>query len=495
MSKKNLRLKSYRKLLLFIFALSLVASSSPLSLIAQRRAQQATQTEPSQFSPQLLRELKQIQQAALESDYALRQLAHLTNNIGPRLSGSPQAQQAVEYISGEMRRLGLEVKLEKVMVPHWVRGEESASLLEFPGQAPNTTQKVVLTALGGSVATPAEGITAEVVVVNNFDELTALGRKKVEGKIVLFNHKFDEQIAAQGYGGAAYGESVVYRGAGPSAAARLGAVAALVRSVGGLSYRLPHTGATRYAADAPRIPAAAVAAEDAEMMAYLTTQGSVRMRLVLTPQQLPDAESYNVTADLRGSEHPEQIIIVSGHLDSWDLGTGAIDDGAGVVMAMQTVQILKQLHLRPKRTIRFIAWMNEENGLMGGRTYAREYAGDVSNHVAAIESDRGAGHPIGFQATGKPDIIKILQPLAGILESSGAPLMRMTDDTEADVSPLSQAGVPAFALWQDERTYFDYHHTAADTFDKVNPRELAENAAVMSVLAYAIASIPQPLPR
>ena len=219
------------------------------------------------------------------------------------------------------------------------------------------------------------------------------------------------------------------------------------------------------------------------------------MHLTLTPQQLPDAPSYNVVADLKGEEHPEQVVIVSGHLDSWDLGTGAIDDAAGVVIAMQTVQILKQLHLRPKRTIRFIAWMNEENGLMGGRTYARDYAGEVNNHIAAIESDRGAGHPIGFQATGKPDLIKILQPLAGVLESSGAPLMRMTEDTEADISPLSQAGVPAFALWQDERTYFDYHHTAADTLDKVNPRELAENAAVMAVLAYAIASIPQPLPR
>lgn len=495
MSKKILPVGNFRKLLLFIFSLSLVLSSIPLPLEAQRRLQQPLPTESTQFSPQLLRELKQIQQAALESDYALRQLAHLTNNIGPRLSGSPQAQQAVEYVAGEMRRLGLEVKLEKVMVPHWVRGEETASLIEFPGQAPNTTQKVVLTALGGSVATPAEGITAEVVVVDNFDELTALGRQKVQGKIVLFNHKFDEQMAQQGYGAAAYGQAVVYRGAGPSAAARLGAVACLVRSVGGLSYRLPHTGSTRYEDGAARIPAAAVAAEDAEMMAYLTTQGRVRMHLVLTPQTLPDAVSYNVVADLRGSEHPEQVVIVSGHLDSWDLGTGAIDDAAGVVIAMQSVQILKQLRLRPRRTIRFIAWMNEENGLMGGRTYAREHAGEVTNHVAAIESDRGAGHPIGFQATGKPDIIKILEPLSSVLESSGAPLMRMSEETEADISPLSEAGVPAFALWQDERTYFDYHHTAADTFDKVKPRELAENTAVMAVLAYALASTPQPIPR
>ncbi|HMF57908.1 MAG TPA: M20/M25/M40 family metallo-hydrolase [Pyrinomonadaceae bacterium] len=495
MSKKILSAGSRRKLLLFLLASSFIASSGWIALIAQRRTLSEMQQQSSQFSPQLLRELKQIQQAALESDYALRQLAHLTNNIGPRLSGSPQAQHAVEYVADEMRRLGMEVKLEKIMVPHWVRGLETGALMEFPGQAPNTTQKVVLTALGGSVATPAEGITAEVVVVNNFDELAAMGRNKVEGRIVLFNYRFDEQMAAQGFGGEAYGEAVVYRGDGPSAAARLGAVAAMVRSVGGLSYRLPHTGATRYAADAPRIPAAAVAAEDADMMAYLTSQGRVRMKLTLTPQQLPDVESYNVIADLRGSEHPEQIVIVSGHLDSWDLGTGAIDDGAGVVIAMQTLQILKQLHLRPRRTIRFIAWMNEENGTAGGKTYAAEHAADVQNHIAAIESDRGAGHPLGFVATGNPNLIKVLQPLSGVLESSGGGLMNMSDDTETDISPLAKVGVPAFGIWQDTRTYFDYHHTAADTFDKVKPRELAENAAVMAVLAYAIASIPEPLPR
>ena len=447
------------------------------------------------YPPQLSADLRKLQEAALASDYAYRQLAHLTDNIGPRLSGSSQAEAAVEYVAGEMRRLGLEVKLERLSVPHWVRGEETGALVNYPGQASGTTQKIVLTALGGSVATPEEGLNAEVVVVNNFDELNALGRDKVAGKIVLFNARFDRQMAAQGFGGEAYGQAVAYRGAGASAAARLGAVAALNRSAGGAEFRLPHTGALRYAEDAPKIPAAAVTAEDGDLIARLAAQGAVRMQLVLTPRQLPDALSYNVIADLKGSEHPEQVIIVSGHLDSWDLGTGAIDDGAGVAIAMQTAQLIKQLGLHPKRTIRVIAWMNEENGVVGGRTYAKDYEADIANHVAAIESDRGAGHPLGFEVKAKPEALPLLAPMSSILQSSGAGLLKLTADTETDVSFLGAAGVPSFGLWQDTRTYFDFHHTAADTLDKVVPRELAENAAAMSVLAYTLANLPEPLPR
>ncbi|HXM37020.1 MAG TPA: M20/M25/M40 family metallo-hydrolase, partial [Pyrinomonadaceae bacterium] len=234
---------------------------------------------------------------------------------------------------------------------------------------------------------------------------------------------------------------------------------------------------------------------DGDLIARLAARGTVRLHLVLTPQQLPDAVSYNVIADLKGSEHPEQIVIVSGHLDSWDLGTGAIDDGAGVVVAMQTLQLLKQLSLHPKRTIRFIAWMNEENGVAGGETYARDYAAEVANHFAAIESDRGAGHPLGFEVKAKHEVLPLLAPMSALLQSSGAGLLRSVEDTETDISPLAQAGVPSFGLWQDTRTYFDYHHTAADTLDKVVPRELAENAAAMSVLAYTLANLSQPLPR
>ena len=469
---------------------SFLLAAVSLQAIAQNR----NTNDP--YSPQLLGELKQLRDAAMNSDYAYSQLAHLCNNIGPRLSGSPQAQQAVRYVEAEMRRLGLDVHLEKVMVPHWVRGVETGELVKFSGQAPGTTQKVVLTALGGSVATGADGLTAELVVVDSFDELHSLGREKVAGKMVLFNARFDKQMAAQGFGLDAYGQAVVYRGAGPSEAARLGAIASLVRSVGGADYRLPHTGAFGYAADAPKIPAAAVSAEDADLIANLTAQGSVKMHLTLTPQTLPDVESYNVVADIKGSEHPEQIVIVSGHLDSWDLGTGAIDDGAGVAVAMQAAQLIKKLGLKPRRTIRVIPWMNEENGLMGGRTYATDHKQDLANHIAAIESDLGAGHPLGFSAHVSARALEIMRPAASVLQGIGAGIANRSERAEgADVSPLDAAGVPTFAPIQDNRTYFYYHHTAADTLDKVVPRELSENAAVMVVLAYAIASLPEALPR
>jgi Zn-dependent M28 family amino/carboxypeptidase len=473
----------------FVPILSLFVMNTPAQL------SRPPQAPPLQYSPQLVSEIKKIQQAALESDYAYRRVAHLANNIGPRLSGSAQAQAAVEYVAAELRKLGLEVKLEKVMVPHWVRGEETAALTEYPSMAPNTTQKIVLTALGGSVATPNDGLTAEVVVVNNFDELQALGRKGVAGKIVVFNARFDQQLADNGFAGPAYGQSVIYRGIGASAAARLGAVAALNRSAGGADYRLPHTGALRYADDAPKIPAAAVAAEDADLLAHLTSEGKVRLHLILTPQTLPDAVSYNVIGDLKGSEHPEQIVIVSGHLDSWDLGRGAIDDGAGVAVAMQAAQLLKQLHLRPKRTLRVVAWMNEENGTMGARTYAQDYQSEIANHFAAIETDLGAGHPLGFYAQGKPELLTLLQPLAVILQSQGAGVTRLVEETGSDVEPLGAAGVPTFAPIQDARTYFNYHHTAADTLDKIDPKNLQENCAVVAALAYTLASMPQALPR
>ena len=450
---------------------------------------------PPYFSPQTLAELKQLQQAALTSDYAYRQTAYLCNNIGPRLSGSAQAARSVEYVAAELKALGLDVRLEKVMVPHWVRGEETAALVQFPGQAPNTTQKLVLTGLGGSVATPPDGLTAEVAVVRDFEELQAAGREKIAGKIVVFTNAYDKAMAAQGRGGDAYSQAVTYRSEAPSAAARLGAVATLIRSVGSADYRLPHTGQTRYADDAPKIPAGALASEDAEMLAKLAPQGTLRMRLLLTPQQLPDVESFNVVGDLKGSVHPEQVVIVSGHLDSWDLGTGAIDDAAGVAVSMQVANLVKQLKLRPKRTIRVIAWMNEENGLRGGRAYAADHAAELANHVGAIETDGGAGHPLGINIAGKPELKKVLAPVAKVLQASGAGLLDLVENAGADIGPMQPAGVPAFSPIQDSRTYFQYHHTAADTLDKVQPKELAENAVVNAVLAYALANTEQPLPR
>lgn len=440
----------------------------------------------------MLNELTRIRDAALADDYAYRQVAHLTENIGPRPSGSAQARAASDYVADELRRLGLDVHLEEVRVPHWVRGAETAELVEYPGQAPDTVQKIVLTALGGSTATPAGGVTADVIVVNNFDELRELGKDKVEGKIVLFNEIFDKQKSAAGMAFVAYGEAVRYRGAGPKAAAEMGAIAALVRSVGDADYRLPHTGFSGPA----NIPAGAVTAEDAGLIAHLAEQGKVRMHLTLTPQKLADTTGYNVIGDLKGSEHPEQIVVMSGHLDSWDLGTGAIDDGAGVAAAMAAAEVAQKLHLHPKRTLRVIAWMDEESGGAGSQTYSKDYLNDFPKYAAAIESDAGAAHPLGFDAKMSQRALELLRPVSNVLASFGASALQPSEYAPgADIADMSQAGVPALGILQDGRTYFHYHHTAADTLDKIVPSELRENAAAMAVMGYALAAMKDPLPR
>jgi Zn-dependent M28 family amino/carboxypeptidase len=445
------------------------------------------------YSEKTLKDLKIIQQRALSSDYAYQQTAYLTNNIGPRLTGSPQAERAVQYVADEMRKMGLEVRLQKLTVPHWVRGEEKGELVEWDGMTAGTKQKIVLTALGGSVATDEKGLIAEVVVVENYEQLAKLGRAGVEGKIVLFNVKFDKTLADLNRADAAYGQVTAYRGGGAIAAARLGAVAVLVRSAGGSQNRIAHTGAMRYDDSVKKIPAAAVAYEDAEMMAYLSRMGKVRMKLTLTPKTLPDTTSYNVLADLKGSEKPDEIVVVGGHLDSWDLGTGALDDAVGVAMAMQVPYLLKELKLKPKRTIRVVAFMNEENGFVGANTYAAE--ADIEKHFAAIEADLGANHPIGFIFAGKREALPFFAPLQAILNSQGAGQIDVRPTASSDISTLTAKGVPSFGPWFDTRTYFDYHHTEADTLDKVNPKELQENASMMAVLAYGLANLEQPLPR
>ena len=451
-----------------------------------------TAEQQENFPPQLLEELAAIKAAGLSDDYAYRQLAHLTENIGPRPSGSPQAGAAAEYVAAELRKLDLDVHLEEVKVPHWVRGAETGELVEYAGQAPGTTQKVVLTALGGSTSTPAEGITADVVVVNSFEELKALGREKVAGKIVLFNEIFDKRKADAGYAFVSYGEAVRYRGAGAKAAAELGAAASLVRSVGSADYRLPHTGWSAAAG----IPAGAVSAEDADLIAHLSAEGRVRMHLTLTPQKLADKVGYNVIGDVKGSEHPEQIVVMSGHLDSWDLGTGAIDDGAGVVVAMEAAEIVQRLHLHPKRTLRVIAWMDEESGGAGGQTYNKDYGAEFPHHVAAIECDSGAAHPLGFDVKMTPHGAELLKPVTEALRSIGATAFEhRAESPGADITGMSDSGVPALGIMQDGRTYFYYHHTAADTLDKVVPADLRENGAAMAVMGYALASMKNPLPR
>ncbi len=456
-------------------------------------AQSASASAARSFSsPELREQLQAIRDAALKSDYAWRELAHLTENIGPRPAGSPQAQAAAEYVAAELRQLGLDVHLEPAQVSHWVRGEEKAELVEYQGQAPGTTQHIVLAAASGSAATTADGITADVVVVHSFSELTALGREKVAGKIVLYNVPYDERKALAGYSFEAYGGAVVYRGNGAKAAAALGAVASLVRSVGGANYRLPHTGHSTPAG----IPDGDLAAEDAELVEHLAAEGRVRMHLTLTPRTLPQTTGYNVVADLKGSEHPEQIVIVSGHLDSWDLGQGAIDDGAGVAISMEAAEVLQRLHIRPRRTLRVIAWMDEENGSGGSKAYAQAHAAEMTNHIAAIESDAGAGHPLGFALKMSPEALADLHAVADALDPIGATIFRAEEHSPgADIDPLVNAGVPGIGIIQDARRYFDYHHSAADTLDKVDPQELKENAAAMAVMGCFLALAPEPLPR
>jgi carboxypeptidase Q len=425
--------------------------------------------------------VRRILETTTSTTRAYDTLSYLTDNIGPRLSGSKGADLAVKWAVGRFREWGIDVRTERVMVPHWVRGAERARLVS------HNDQKIVLTTLGGSVATRAEGITADVVEITSYEQLEQLGRAGIRGKIVFYNSPMDMALVESGRAFEAYSKAVVFRGGGASRAAEFGAVAAVVRSVASGSLRTPHTGAMRYDAKFPKIPAAAVTTEDAELMHRLLAKGEkVRMHLVLTPRTLPDAVSANVIAEIKGSELPDEIVLIGGHLDSWDLGTGAIDDGSGCVMVMETLRTLKELGIRPKRTIRGVLFMNEENGLMGGKTYFRNAARreELHRHIAAIETDAGAAKPVGFITTLHGDALTRFQRRARLL---GALRWDSSKHTGADTSPLTDAGVTGFGFVPDPRYYFDYHHTPADTLDKIDPKALAQDVAAVAGLAYLIA--------
>jgi len=465
----------------------MIMSGTVLTVVAQ--------TSAPAWTPSTLETMRRLESAALRDNYGYEKLAHLTDNIGPRPVGSLQAEAAVDYVAAELRKLGFDVRLEKVRMPRWVRGEDRCELVEYPGQVQGTTQKVVVAALGGlGVATPRDGITAEVLIVSSLAELAALPRDKVAGKIVLFNKRFDRRMAESGFAFDAYDGAVGLRNSGRLEASKAGAAAVLVRSVGGSDARIVHVGATDYE-NAAHIPAAAITAEDADLIVRLSSQGPVRLRLVLSSDLHEEVDSYNVIADLKGTEHPEQIVIVSGHIDSWDLGTGALDDAAGVAIAMATARLLHEQNLRPRRTIRIVAWMGEERGLLGARSYGKEHAAEMANHFAAIETDSGAGHAMGIYITGDPALATLFQPVAEVLEASGAGILRDLKEPAPDLIPLYFRGVPAFTPLQDTRRYFDYHHTAADTLDKVDPQELRENIAVVAVLSFALGTMNQELPR
>jgi hypothetical protein len=419
--------------------------------------------------------------AATAEGRAYATLQELTDRIGPRLSGSPGAEAAVRWAVERLKADGLEARTEPVTVPHWERGEETAALV-----AP-VSQKLVVTALGGSDATPAAGLTAEVVEAASFEELKALGADKVKGKIVLFNKAMPNA--------AAYGTTHQLRTRGASEAARLGAVASLVRSLGTYSMRNPHTGAMDYDEGVPRIPAGALAAEDAELIHRLLAAGdTVRVQLRLGCRTLPDVPSANVVADLRGREKPQEIVLIGAHLDSWDLATGAIDDGAGVAMVMESLRLLKALGLQPRRTIRGVLFMNEENGLRGGRGYAEAHRGELAQHVAALESDSGGARPLGIRSNTGTEGLALLTQIGALLKDIGADSVR-AGEGGADISPMRSGSVPQLGLDVDSTHYFDWHHSPADTLDKIDPKELAQDAATMAVYAYVLADMPQTLPR
>lgn len=416
--------------------------------------------------------------AALTSDRAYSRLAHLTDHIGHRLSGSKNLEAAIEWAITEMKRDGLDnVRTEKVMVPHWVRGKESLEMLT------PLPRKLAMLGLGNSIGTPAEGITAEAIVVRNFGELERLG-ERARGKIVVYNVPFTT-----------YGATVSYRLQGASRAARYGAVGALVRSITPVSLQTPHTGGMQYDPAQPRIPVAAITIETAELLQRMHDRGDrPTVRLKMEAKFLPDAESANVIAELKGTERPDEIVLVSGHYDSWDVGQGAHDDGGGCIVAWEAARLLKELGLRPRRTIRVVLYTNEENGLRGGNAYRDAHRSELTKHVLAIESDSGVFRPEGFglAATAPLQVRSNLREIAKLLAGIGSDRIAPAGGG-ADIGPIMREGVVGASLDVEGSRYFDIHHTPADTLDKVNPRELALCVATMAVMAYTVADLPEPL--
>jgi carboxypeptidase Q len=407
---------------------------------------------------------------SLSTHFAWERLALLGDTFGNRLSGSHALDEAIRWAVAEMKKDELEnVRAEPVKVPHWVRGQES---LEIVTPQPSA---LVMLGLGNSVGTPPVGIEADLLVVRNFTELDASG-ERVRGKIVLFNVPFST-----------YGETVQYRSSGPSRAAALGAVAALVRSVGPPGLRTPHTGALRYAEGQPQIPAAAIAAEDADRLQRMQSRGTaVRLRLKMEAKFLPDADSANVIGEIRGRELPNEVVVVGGHFDSWDVGTGSTDDGGGCVVTWEALRLMKKLNLRPRRTVRVVLFTNEENGLAGGRAYLERYRSHLVNHVLMLESDSGVFRPTGFGFTGSPSARATIQEIASLLHTIDADRISGAGDG-ADIGPSVEAGkIPAMSLEVDGN-YFLIHHTPADTIDKIDPTDMAKASAAIAVIAYVVA--------
>ncbi len=446
-------------------------------------AEEASGNSPASVADSYRDAANRIIEAAMMDRGAWEKLEYLCDRIGHRLSGSPQLERAIEWAASEMRKDGLQnVKTPPVQVERWVRGDESAEILS------PIRKKLHMLGLGRSVGTPAEGIRGEVVVVRNFDELAGLGRDGVAGKIVVYNVVYE-----------GYGKTVKYRSSGASKAAKLGASAALLRSVTPVSLQTPHTGATRYSEGVERIPFAAISIEDAKLLQRLTHAGKrVEIQLNMDAHTFPPTTSANVIGEVVGWEKPDEVVVIGGHIDSWDVGQGAHDDGGGVVVAMQAAKLLLDLGLKPRRTVRVVLWTNEENGLAGGRAY-REWIGDeIVRHKAAIEMDSGAEKPVGFGlGIRRDDLTQHDADQAFALVSAIGDLLSPVEAAEvvkggggADISPLMREGVPGLGLRTVGKHYFDWHHTEADTIDKVNPEDLRTALAAMTVMAYVLADMP-----
>jgi Zn-dependent M28 family amino/carboxypeptidase len=448
---------------------------------------------------------RRVLERALADDGAWAKLERLTTRIGHRLSGSPELEAAIAWVHAGMTAEGLEgVSLQPVSVPRWVRGRESLRVI-YP-----VLRELPMLGLGMSVGTPPDGVEAPVVVVRDEEELQALGRARVEGKVVVFASEWGEGRPFEGYG-----RTVRFRSGGASAAARLGAVAVLVRSATGRSIASPHTGSLNYAEGVPQIPAAAITVEDAEWLRRMTSTGeSVGVSLMMEARLAGEADSANVIAEIRGREAPHEVVVMGGHLDSWDVGQGAHDDGCATMAAWQALTILKELGLRPRRTLRVVLWTNEENGLRGARAYREALGADAASHVAAIEMDGGCERPVGFGASLlKPGesrrratasapaepadakgaaVLATVREIASLFGSLEATAVRWGGGG-ADLAPLMGAGVPGLSLDTVGTHYFDWHHSHGDTLDKVQPDDLRRATGMLAVMGYVLADMPRRL--
>ena len=429
---------------------------------------------PADYQP----EAHRLMQAATNSLFGFTRLATMCDTFGPRFTGSKNLESAIDWCLAEMKNDGLQnVRGEEVIVPRWVRGNESVELLS------PRRRKLPMLGLGGSVGTPPGGITADVLVVTGFNDLKNRVAE-AKGRIVLFNVPFTE-----------YRETVIVRTQGAVHAARAGALASLIRSVGPFSMQTPHTGGMSYADGVKKIPHAALSLEDANMLSRMAARGEpIRVRLKMEAHTLPDGISRNVIAEIPGREKPEEIVIVSGHIDSWDVGQGAMDDGGGCLAAWEAARLMFQLGLRPKRTVRVVLWTNEENGIRGAMSYAKRHEAALAKHTLAIESDSGVFQPSGFGFLGSGRGMEIIRGVGRLLDPIGSGNIAK-GCRGADVLKLVRGGVPVMHLEVDREKYFWFHHTDADTIDKLNPAEFNRCVAAMAVMAYVIADLPETLPR